>query len=165
MDRGPSPYISNLEVFCDGLLITVVQGDGVIVATPTGSTACVFYILFLYSARALSLSLAVCVCAPPSPLSVSCRFVSLKRRSAPLYFMPSPSLPKLSTMPHTLSPWPCQSRAYTTQVFRLSRWFYGPSRGAVFPDDAHLPALALFPAHYRPIDCNPPDSRATQQSQ
>ena len=39
VDRGPSPYISNLEVLCDGEFVTRVQGDGVIVATPTGSTA------------------------------------------------------------------------------------------------------------------------------
>ena len=45
LDRGPSPYISNLQIFCDGELVTVVQGDGLIIATPTGSTA--------YSVRAL----------------------------------------------------------------------------------------------------------------
>ncbi|XP_065891465.1 NAD kinase-like [Dysidea avara] len=39
VDRGPSPYITNLEVFCNGRLITTVQADGIIVATPTGSTA------------------------------------------------------------------------------------------------------------------------------
>jgi NAD+ kinase len=39
VDRGPSPYISNLEVLCDGVPVTRVQGDGIIVATPTGSTA------------------------------------------------------------------------------------------------------------------------------
>ena len=39
LDRGPSPYISNLQIFCDDELVTVVQGDGLIIATPTGSTA------------------------------------------------------------------------------------------------------------------------------
>ena len=39
IDRGPSPYITNLQMFCDGTLVTVVQGDGLIIATPTGSTA------------------------------------------------------------------------------------------------------------------------------
>lgn len=39
IDRGPSAYISNLEVLCNDTLITCVQGDGLIVATPTGSTA------------------------------------------------------------------------------------------------------------------------------
>lgn len=39
IDRGPAPYLSNLEVFCDNLPVTRVQADGLIVATPTGSTA------------------------------------------------------------------------------------------------------------------------------
>lgn len=39
IDRGPSSYLSNVDVFLDGHLITTVQGDGVIVSTPTGSTA------------------------------------------------------------------------------------------------------------------------------
>ncbi|KAL5491973.1 hypothetical protein EMCRGX_G017354 [Ephydatia muelleri] len=39
IDRGTSPYLTNLEVSCNERLITTVQGDGLIVATPTGSTA------------------------------------------------------------------------------------------------------------------------------
>ncbi|XP_044758239.1 NAD kinase-like isoform X3 [Coccinella septempunctata] len=39
VDRGPSPYLSNIDLFLDGKHITSVQGDGVIVSTPTGSTA------------------------------------------------------------------------------------------------------------------------------
>ncbi|CAM9771744.1 unnamed protein product [Chrysoparadoxa australica] len=39
IDRGTSPYLSNLEVYCDDLHITTVQADGLIIATPTGSTA------------------------------------------------------------------------------------------------------------------------------
>lgn len=39
IDRGPAPYLSNLEVFCDDCPVTRVQADGIIVATPTGSTA------------------------------------------------------------------------------------------------------------------------------
>ncbi|XP_064423759.1 NAD kinase [Latimeria chalumnae] len=39
VDRGPSSYLSNVDVFLDGHVITTVQGDGVIVSTPTGSTA------------------------------------------------------------------------------------------------------------------------------
>nr|XP_044998300.1 NAD kinase-like [Jaculus jaculus] len=39
IDRGPSSYLSNMDVYLDGHLITTVQGDGVIVSTPTGSTA------------------------------------------------------------------------------------------------------------------------------
>lgn len=39
IDRGPSPYVSNLELFGDNELLTVVQADGCIISTPTGSTA------------------------------------------------------------------------------------------------------------------------------
>ncbi|GFY96568.1 NAD kinase 2 [Actinidia rufa] len=39
VDRGSNPYISKLECYEHDRLITKVQGDGVIVATPTGSTA------------------------------------------------------------------------------------------------------------------------------
>ncbi|XP_035596406.1 NAD kinase-like isoform X2 [Oncorhynchus keta] len=39
VDRGPFSYHSNVDLFLDGHLITTVQGDGVIVSTPTGSTA------------------------------------------------------------------------------------------------------------------------------
>ncbi|CAN8066552.1 unnamed protein product [Agarophyton chilense] len=39
IDRGPAPYLSNLEVLADDCPVTRVQADGLIVATPTGSTA------------------------------------------------------------------------------------------------------------------------------
>ncbi|KAJ8123605.1 hypothetical protein ONZ43_g485 [Nemania bipapillata] len=39
IDRGPSPYVSNLELHGDNELLTVVQADGCIFSTPTGSTA------------------------------------------------------------------------------------------------------------------------------
>eukprot|EP00818_Percolomonas_sp_WS_P009352 CAMPEP_0117446146 /NCGR_PEP_ID=MMETSP0759-20121206/6174_1 /TAXON_ID=63605 /ORGANISM="Percolomonas cosmopolitus, Strain WS" /LENGTH=614 /DNA_ID=CAMNT_0005238371 /DNA_START=128 /DNA_END=1972 /DNA_ORIENTATION=- len=38
-DRGPSPYLTSLDTFCNGKLITNVQADGLIVATPNGSSA------------------------------------------------------------------------------------------------------------------------------
>ncbi|XP_007902133.2 NAD kinase [Callorhinchus milii] len=39
VDRGPSSYLSNVDLYLNGRHITSVQGDGVIVSTPTGSTA------------------------------------------------------------------------------------------------------------------------------
>ncbi|KAK2467804.1 hypothetical protein APHAL10511_000099 [Amanita phalloides] len=39
IDRGPSPYVSLLELFGDEHHMTTVQGDGLTIATPTGSTA------------------------------------------------------------------------------------------------------------------------------
>ncbi|KAL0483106.1 NAD+ kinase [Acrasis kona] len=39
LDRGPSPFLTNLECYCNNTFITSVQADGIIVATPTGSTA------------------------------------------------------------------------------------------------------------------------------
>jgi len=39
IDRGPSPYLTSLECYCDGVFTTTVQADGLIIATPTGSTA------------------------------------------------------------------------------------------------------------------------------
>lgn len=39
IDRGPSPYVSNLELYGENELLTVVQADGCIFSTPTGSTA------------------------------------------------------------------------------------------------------------------------------
>ncbi|KAF2838387.1 ATP-NAD kinase [Patellaria atrata CBS 101060] len=39
IDRGPSPYISQLELYGDNNLLTVIQADGCIFSTPTGSTA------------------------------------------------------------------------------------------------------------------------------
>lgn len=38
IDRGPSPYVSNLEVYGDNELLTVVQADGCIFSTPTGNS-------------------------------------------------------------------------------------------------------------------------------
>ncbi|KAG5678301.1 hypothetical protein PVAND_007988 [Polypedilum vanderplanki] len=39
IDRGPSPYLSNIDLFLDGRHITSVQGDGLIISSPSGSTA------------------------------------------------------------------------------------------------------------------------------
>lgn len=34
LDRGPTPYLTNLVAKCDGAFVTRVQGDGLIIATP-----------------------------------------------------------------------------------------------------------------------------------
>lgn len=39
IDRGPSPWVSMLELYGNNSLLTVVQADGLILSTPTGSTA------------------------------------------------------------------------------------------------------------------------------
>jgi NAD+ kinase len=39
IDRGPSPYVSNLELYGDNELLTVVQADGCIFSTPTGTSS------------------------------------------------------------------------------------------------------------------------------
>ena len=39
IDRGPSPYVSNLELWENSHLLTIIQADGCIFSTPTGSTA------------------------------------------------------------------------------------------------------------------------------
>ncbi|KAJ1536516.1 hypothetical protein HK096_010160 [Nowakowskiella sp. JEL0078] len=39
VDRGPSPYMSQLELYGNDKHLTTVQADGLVVGTPTGSTA------------------------------------------------------------------------------------------------------------------------------
>ncbi|EFJ37483.1 hypothetical protein SELMODRAFT_76799 [Selaginella moellendorffii] len=39
IDRGMSSFLTNLECYCDNIFVTNVQGDGLILSTPSGSTA------------------------------------------------------------------------------------------------------------------------------
>ncbi|XRB11736.1 NAD kinase [Pseudoscourfieldia marina] len=39
IDRGPAASLTMLECYIDGVLVTKVQADGVLISTPTGSTA------------------------------------------------------------------------------------------------------------------------------
>jgi NAD+ kinase len=45
IDRGPSPYVSNLELYGDNELLTVIQADGCIFSTPTGKTILKQYVI------------------------------------------------------------------------------------------------------------------------
>ena len=39
IDRGISSFLTNLECYCDNSFVTIVQGDGLILSTTSGSTA------------------------------------------------------------------------------------------------------------------------------
>jgi NAD+ kinase len=39
IDRGPSSYAIQIEIYFDGNYMTTLVGDGIIISTPTGSTA------------------------------------------------------------------------------------------------------------------------------
>ncbi|XP_067947731.1 NAD kinase-like [Watersipora subatra] len=39
IDRGPHPYLCHIDLYVDRRYVTSVQGDGIIISTPTGSTA------------------------------------------------------------------------------------------------------------------------------
>lgn len=39
VDRGSFNYLTNIECYINGHALTVIQGDGVIISSPTGSTA------------------------------------------------------------------------------------------------------------------------------
>jgi len=39
IDRGNSPYITDIHCFCNDTQITAIRADGIIISTPTGSTA------------------------------------------------------------------------------------------------------------------------------
>ena len=39
IDRGPSPYLTKLDVYVGDHFLTTYEGDGIIIATPNGSTA------------------------------------------------------------------------------------------------------------------------------
>ena len=39
VDKGPYPNVVDLNVYIDGNLMTCAKGDGLIISTPTGSTA------------------------------------------------------------------------------------------------------------------------------
>lgn len=60
IDRGPSPYVSNLELHGDNELLTVVQADGCIFSTPTGMP--LLHVSFPFSANGFRLNCLFAVC-------------------------------------------------------------------------------------------------------
>lgn len=69
IDRGPDSHLCSLECYCDGLLITTIQADGVIISSTTGSTA---YSLSAGGTMCHPIVPAVCF-TPICPHSLSCR--------------------------------------------------------------------------------------------
>lgn len=69
ISRGANSYLSNLDLYINDYLITTVQGDGLIVSTPTGSTA----YAMAAGASMCHPSVAAMVIAPICPHSLSFR--------------------------------------------------------------------------------------------
>ena len=69
VDRGPSPYSVQLDIYFDGNKMTNLIGDGIIISTPTGSTA------YNMSAGACIVQPnTACICVTPlAPHSLSFR--------------------------------------------------------------------------------------------
>lgn len=69
IDRGPSPYSLSLDLYINGNKFTNIIGDGVIIATPTGSTA-----YNLSAGGSIVQSNTACICITPlAPHSLSFR--------------------------------------------------------------------------------------------
>lgn len=86
IDRGSSPYLAALECFCDDVHLTTVQADGVIFATPTGSTA-------------YSLAAGSSVVHPAVPVSESCYYMFFGSPAVTLCSCPKQSFTEFSN-PH-----------------------------------------------------------------
>eukprot|EP01090_Pellita_catalonica_P007848 TRINITY_DN18449_c0_g1_i1.p1 TRINITY_DN18449_c0_g1~~TRINITY_DN18449_c0_g1_i1.p1 ORF type:complete len:388 (+),score=57.71 TRINITY_DN18449_c0_g1_i1:25-1164(+) len=69
IDRGPCSYLCTLECYCDELLITTIQADGLIISTTTGSTA---YSLSAGGTMVHPTVGGICF-TPVCPHSLSCR--------------------------------------------------------------------------------------------
>lgn len=73
IDRGPSPYTVQLNIYIDENRITCAVGDGLILATPTGSTA-----YNISAGGSILQTSAHCICLTPlAPHSLSFRPVIL----------------------------------------------------------------------------------------
>ena len=69
IDRGPSPYSLSLDLYIDGNKFTSIIGDGIIISTPTGSTA-----YNLSAGGSIVQCNTACICLTPlAPHSLSFR--------------------------------------------------------------------------------------------
>lgn len=69
IDRGPSPYSTTLDLFIDDNKFTSIVGDGIIISTPTGSTA-----YNLSAGGSIVQANTQCICVTPlAPHSLSFR--------------------------------------------------------------------------------------------
>ena len=73
IDRGPVSFLGVLDIVCDNRYMTTLQGDGIIIATPTGSTA-------------YSLAAGGSWCIHRCPLSFLLQFVLTRCPFAPCLF-------------------------------------------------------------------------------
>jgi NAD+ kinase len=69
IDRGLSPTMLALELYIDDILFTNISGDGVIISTPTGSTA-----YSMAAGGSIVFTNSECICITPlAPHSISFR--------------------------------------------------------------------------------------------
>lgn len=95
IDRGPSPYVSNLEVYGDDELLTVVQADGCIFSTPTGgSPHCHRCILIIEKRHHQRCPAVVVSCHYHDAILVPKSFLSR-------YSSPSSTIPSLVSLIHS----------------------------------------------------------------
>jgi NAD+ kinase len=97
IDRGPSPYVSNLELYGDNELLTVVQADGCIFSTPTGKT--------FYPSLNLSTTVTNILVVQDQPLTLCQPAAPLSTRTSP----PFCSRPSART-PFPSGQWSCPTR-------------------------------------------------------
>jgi len=117
VDRGNSAYLTMLECSVDGMLFTRVQADGIIVATPTGSTA-------------YSLSAGGSMCHPEVPCMLFTPVCPHSLSFRPLLF------PDTSTLQIAVSD---ESRGCNCASFD------GRHRVSLNPGDSILVSMSRFP--------------------
>jgi NAD+ kinase len=117
VDRGSSAYLTMLECSVDGMLFTRVQADGIIIATPTGSTA-------------YSLSAGGSMCHPEVPCMLFTPVCPHSLSFRPLLF------PDTSTLQIAVSD---ESRGCNSASFD------GRHRASLNPGDSILVSMSRFP--------------------